>query len=170
MCTPGRPPIAIPARALSDSHGQCIELTGGVSELTHHIVIRRSRVFCSVSMVGLIGETRMRETMTRRSALVGAGVGLCTVFALSGCAAPVPQPGGLHTWRRVAPAGRLSGGRELPRGKVGLPPVELETMKWLDRLQRELAGTRTLARRRFRRIAAPRPSPGTAHRAPSLMG
>ncbi|WP_129590435.1 hypothetical protein [Cryobacterium aureum] len=78
--------------------------------------------------------------MTRRRRLVLAGIGLCAVVALSGCAAAVPLPGGPPVEAEILPLDDSLVIKDQLREELALPPVDLETMQWLDRLQGELTG------------------------------
>ena len=80
----------------------------------------------------------MRYIATRRRKLVLAGIGLCAVIALSGCAAPVPLPGGSQVETLPLDDSLLT--EDQMREELASPPVDLETMEWLDRLQAELMG------------------------------
>lgn len=82
----------------------------------------------------------MLDTVTRRRRLVLAGIGLCAVVALSGCAAPVPRPGGPQVETEMLPLDDSLVIEDQLTEELALPPVDLETMQWLDRLQGELTG------------------------------
>ncbi len=82
----------------------------------------------------------MRDTVTRRRRLVLARIGLCSVVALSGCAAPVPLPGGPQVETEMLPLDDSLVIEDQLREELALPPIDLETMQWLDRLQGELTG------------------------------
>ncbi len=85
----------------------------------------------------------MRYTVTRRRRwLALAGIGLCAVVALSGCAAPAPLPGGPQVETEMLPLEDSLVIKDQLREELALPPVDLETMQWLDRLQGELTGDR----------------------------
>lgn len=70
----------------------------------------------------------MRSTVPRRFRLALSGIGLCAVVALSGCAAAM-----LPLEESLVIEDQLT-------EELALPPIDLETMQWLDRLQGELTG------------------------------
>lgn len=82
----------------------------------------------------------MRDTVTRRGRVVLAGVVLCAVVALSGCAALGPAQGGQRVESEKLPLDDPLVIEDELQEELALPQVDLETMQWLDRLQSELAG------------------------------
>lgn len=82
----------------------------------------------------------MRDVVKRRGRVVLAGVGLCAVVALSGCAAPGPAQGGKRVESEILALDDPLVTEDQLQEELALPPIDLETMEWLDRLQGELAG------------------------------
>jgi len=80
----------------------------------------------------------MRNTVPRRRRLALSGIGLCAVVALSGCAAVVPLPGGPQVEAKILPLEESLVIEGQLMEELALPPIDLETMQWLDRLQGEL--------------------------------
>jgi hypothetical protein len=87
-----------------------------------------------------VGVSKMRDIVTGRGRTVLAGVGLCAAVALSGCAQPVPSPSAPRVQTEIRPLDDPLVLEDQLREKLALPPVDLETMQWLDRLQIELEG------------------------------
>ena len=80
----------------------------------------------------------MRSTVPRRRRLALAGIGLCAMIALNGCAAAVPLPGGPQVEAEMLPLEESLVIEDQLTEELALPPIDLETMQWLDRLQGEL--------------------------------
>ena len=82
----------------------------------------------------------MQYTGSRHRWLALAAIGLCAAVALSGCAAAVPLPDGPQIEAEMLPLKDSLVIDEQLREELALPPVDLKTMQWLDRLQGELMG------------------------------
>jgi hypothetical protein len=108
----------------------------------------------------------MRYTGTCRRSVLLAGIGLCAAVVLSACAAPGALPGGSQSEAEMLPLDDSLLVEDQLGEELALPPVDLETMEWLDRLQGELTGTQILVRPRSRMIEALSLSPGLAHLVP----
>ena len=82
----------------------------------------------------------MRYTGTCRRRVLLAGIGLCAAVVLSGCSALGALPGGPHSEAEMLPLDDSLLVEDQLREELALPPVDSETMEWLDRLQGELTG------------------------------
>ena len=80
----------------------------------------------------------MRYDAAGRRNIVLVGIGLCAVVAVSGCAASAPPSSGSQV--ETLPPDNSLLAEDQVREQLTLPPVDLETMEWLDRLQGELDG------------------------------
>ena len=81
----------------------------------------------------------MLNAVPRRRRLTLSGIGLCAVVALSGCAAAVPLPSGPPVEAEMLLLEESLVIEDQLTEELALPPIDLETMQWLDRLQGELA-------------------------------
>ena len=79
----------------------------------------------------------MRNSVTSRRRFTLFGTGLFALVALSGCAAAFAPSGGPYVEAEGPPQESLVIEDQLTE-EWALPPVTLETMEWLDRLQGEL--------------------------------
>ncbi|TFD52040.1 hypothetical protein E3T43_15530 [Cryobacterium sp. Hh7] len=81
----------------------------------------------------------MRKTVISRRRLTLSGIGLCALVALSGCAAALPLPSGPQAEAKIMPLEESFAIADQLAEDLAFPPMDLETMQWLDRLQGELA-------------------------------